>query len=33
MLHKVLTEEEKRELDKRAYETCAWEITSQGGEE
>ena len=33
MLHKVLTKEEELELNKRAYETCAWEITSQGGEE
>ena len=28
-----LTKEELQELSKRAYETCAWEITSEVGNE
>lgn len=30
--NKELTKEEIEELNKRAYETCAWEMTSQVNE-
>ena len=33
MVTKKLTKEELQELEKRAYETCAWEITSETGDE
>lgn len=29
VIERELTEAEKQELNKRAYETCAWEITSE----
>lgn len=32
MIDKNLTEDELKELSKKAYETCAWEITSEVGE-
>lgn len=29
MIEKELSQEELQELSKKAYETCAWEITSE----